>query len=153
MTDITTRLDQLGITLPQPAAPLASYAPAIRMGDMVQTSGQLPVADGHLISTGLVGRDIDVETAQVAAHQCVLNALAAAADVAGGVQHLREVLKLTVFVACEAGFDQHPQVANGASDLVVELFGDAGRHARSAVGVSSLPLGAPVEVEVLVRIG
>lgn len=148
---VSRRLRELGITLPNPPQPVASYVPAVRLGDLVQTSGQLPLHDGRLICVGLLGRDVDVETGQTAARQCVLNALAAAAGVAGGVGHLVEVLKLTVFVACDSTFNQHPLVANGASDVVVDIFGDAGRHARSAVGVSSLPLGAPVEVEVLVR--
>jgi enamine deaminase RidA (YjgF/YER057c/UK114 family) len=152
MSAFSSRLTERGITLPSAPAPVASYVPAVRFADLVQTSGQLPFRDGQLMSAGLVGTDVDIEEGQAAARQCVLNALAAAAHAAGGAEHLVQVLKLTVFVASGPTFDQHPLIANGASDLVVDLFGDAGRHARSAVGVSSLPLGSPVEVEVLVRI-
>lgn len=149
MTTLTKRLADLGLTLPEVPTPLASYVPAVRYGDLVQTSGQLPLVDGALEATGLVGGDVDPGTATRQARTCALNALAAAAQAAGGLDTLGRVVKVTGFVASADGFTGQPAVLNGASDVLGEIFGDAGRHARSAVGVAQLPNGAPVEVEVL----
>lgn len=145
------RLAELGINLPPVAAPVAAYVPAKVIGTQVWTSGQLPFLDGRLGLTGRVG-GTGQTTAEMAAGQariCALNALAAAADVAGGVDHIGRILKLVVFVASEPGFTAQPTVANGASELLGEIFGEAGAHVRSAVGVASLPLDAPVEVELV----
>ncbi|GAA1373513.1 RidA family protein [Luteococcus sanguinis] len=145
------RLAELGINLPPVAAPVAAYVPAKVIGTQVWTSGQLPFLDGRLGLTGRVG-GTGQTTAEMAAGQariCALNALAAAADVAGGVDHIGRILKLVVFVASEPGFTAQPTVANGASELMGEIFGEAGAHVRSAVGVASLPLDAPVEVELV----
>ncbi len=145
------RLAELGINLPPVAAPVAAYVPAKVIGTQVWTSGQLPFLDGRLGLTGRVG-GTGQTTAEMAASQariCALNALAAAAEVAGGVDHIGRILKLVVFVASEPGFTAQPTVANGASELMGEIFGEAGAHVRSAVGVASLPLDAPVEVELV----
>lgn len=149
------RLAELGLVLPPVAAPLASYVPAVRSGSLVFTSGQLPLVDGELRFTGSVGEgegagvapDLAREQAQI----CALNALAAI-DAEVGLTAVRRVVKVTGFVATAPGFFGAPGVVNGASDLLAAVFGDDGRHARSAVGVFSLPLGAPVEVEVVVEI-
>lgn len=147
-SSVAVKLTELGLELPPVAAPIAAYVPAIRFGETVQTSGQLPLRGGELVATGLVGAEVTPEAAQDAARVCALNALAAAADVAGGLEALDRVLKVVVFVASADGFTGQPAVANGASLLLGELFGEAGTHARSAVGVAQLPNGAPVEVEV-----
>ncbi len=152
MTDVTARLAELGIELPAPAAPLASYVPAARTGDLVFTAGQLPLLDGSLIAEGLVGRDVDAATAAACARQCALNALAAVRAEVGDLSLVVRVVKVVGFVACTPDFTGHPAVVNGASSVLQEIFGDAGVHARSAVGVASLPLGAPVEVEMVVQV-
>lgn len=152
MPDVTGRLAELGIELPEVAAPLAAYVPAVRAGDLVFTAGQLPLSDGELLATGIVGADVDVETAQACARQCALNALAAVADVVGDLSRVARIIKVVGFVASTPDFTGQPGVVNGASDLLGQVFGDAGVHARSAVGVSSLPLGAPVEVELVVEV-
>lgn len=146
------RLAELGIELPPVAAPVAAYVPAVRSGNQIVTSGQLPSVAGSLVATGKVGTDVTPEAAAEAARTAILNALAAAADVAGGVDQIRRVVKLVVFVASAPGFTGQPGVANGASLLVGEIFGEAGRHARSAVGVAALPLDAPVEIELTVEV-
>lgn len=146
------RLAELGVALPPVAAPVAAYVPAVRSGNQIVTSGQLPSVDGVLVATGKVGTDVTAEEAAQAARTAVLNALAAAAQVAGGVDEIKRVLKLVVFVASSPDFTGQPAVANGASLLVGEIFGDAGVHARSAVGVASLPLDAPVEIELTVEV-
>ncbi|WP_102191767.1 RidA family protein [Microbacterium aurantiacum] len=145
---IAARLTELGIELPPVAAPVAAYVPAVVHGDLVYTSGQLPFIDGALPAIGKVGTQVTAEDAKAYARTCALNALAAAADAAGGVDRLRGVLRVGGFVASAAAFTGQPGVINGASDVLGEIFGDAGKHARAAVGVSELPLGAPVEVEV-----
>ena len=145
------RLRELGITLPAVAAPAGSYQPAIRVGDQVWTSGQLPLVDGTLAVTGKVGADVSVDTAAQLARTCALNALAAV-DSLVGIDNVSRVLKVTGFVASAEGFKAQAAVLNGASDTLGEIFGDAGRHARSAVGVYELPLGSPVEVEIVVEI-
>jgi enamine deaminase RidA (YjgF/YER057c/UK114 family) len=146
------RLAQLGFDVPDVAKPVASYIPAVRSGNHVFTSGQLPMRSGELITTGKVGGSVTPDQAVECAQQCALNALAAIrAEVP--LEQVRRVVKLVVFVASTPEFTGQPQVANGASELVGEVFGDAGRHARSAVGVSVLPLDAPVEVEMIVEVG
>jgi enamine deaminase RidA (YjgF/YER057c/UK114 family) len=147
------QLAQLGLTLPPVPQPVAAYVPAVRVADLVFTSGQVPMVDGQLRATGQVGAEVDPEEAYACARIAVLNGLAAVADVAGGVDMIARIVKMVVFVAGAPGFTGHPQVANGASDVLGEIFGGAGEHARSAVGVASLPLGAPVEVELVVAIG
>jgi enamine deaminase RidA (YjgF/YER057c/UK114 family) len=146
------RLAELGLELPEVAAPLAAYVPALRSGDLVFTSGQLPLRQGELLATGKVGAEVDPEQAAGCAQQCALNALAAAAAVVP-LDEVRRVVKLVVFVASAPGFTGQPGVGNGASHLMAEVFGDAGRHARSAVGVAVLPLDAPVEVEAIFEVG
>ncbi len=146
------RLAELGITLPDVVPPLAAYVPAVRSGAHVFTAGQLPLLDGELLAAGLVGADVSVEQAQACARQCALNALAAVRSETGSLDAVARVVKATVFVASAPGFTGQPGVANGASELLGEVFGDAGRHARSAVGVSALPIGAPVEVELVVEV-
>lgn len=146
------RLSALGLTLPTVAVPLASYVPATRVGDQVWTSGQLPSIDGTPVALGKVGAEVTPEQAAGAARVAVLNALAAAADVAGGLDNITRVLKVTVFVASAVDFTGQPAVANGASELLGEIFGGAGAHVRSAVGVAVLPLDVPVEVELLVQL-
>lgn len=146
----SVRLVEQGIVLPDVAPPVAAYVPAIRVGDQVWTSGQLPFVDGALSATGLVGSEVAPEEAKAAARIAGLNAIAAAASVAGGVDEISRVLKVVVFVASHPEFTGQPQVANGASELLQDVFGEAGVHVRSAVGVASLPLGACVEVELIV---
>ncbi|MFD2417616.1 RidA family protein [Amycolatopsis pigmentata] len=145
------RLSELGITLPPVAAPVAAYVPAVRTGSLVYTSGQLPFVGGELPATGKVGAEVSPEEAKRHARTCVLNALAAV-DAAVGVDSIVRVVKLVGFVASAEGFTGQPAVINGASELLGEIFGDAGAHARSAVGVAELPLGAPVEVELIVEV-
>ena len=153
MTLASERLARIGLTLPPVPSPVAAYVPAVRFHDLVFTSGQVPVVDGRLRATGLVGADVDADEAYVCARVAVLNALAAVAEAAGGVDMIARIVKMVVYVAAASGFTGHPQVANGASDLLGEIFGRAGEHARSAVGVASLPLGAPVEVELVAAVG
>jgi enamine deaminase RidA (YjgF/YER057c/UK114 family) len=149
---VSSRLAELGIELPAVAAPLASYVPATRSGSYVYTSGQLPLVGGELIATGKVGSDIDEATAHECARICILNAIAAAAETAGGVDRILRIVKVVGFVASDPSFSGQPAVINGASDLLGEIFGDAGVHARSAVGVAVLPKDAPVEIEMIVEI-
>lgn len=146
------RLAELGIELPPVATPVAAYVPAARVGDQIWTSGQLPTVAGALVTTGKLGGAVTQEAGAQAARVAALNAIAAAAEVAGGVDRIRRVVKVVVFVASEPGFTAQPAVANGASALFGEIFGDAGAHVRSAVGVSVLPLDAPVEVELVVEV-
>jgi enamine deaminase RidA (YjgF/YER057c/UK114 family) len=145
------RLAELGIALPPVAAPVAAYVPAVRTGSYVYTSGQVPMIDGKLAATGKVGGDITPEEARDLARICALNALAAV-DALVGIDTVARVVKVVGFVASAAGFTGQPGVVNGASELLGEIFGEAGKHARSAVGVAELPLGAPVEVELVVEL-
>ncbi len=147
----TARLAELGLTLPPVAAPLAAYVPATVSSGHVFTSGQLPTVAGELVARGKVGVDVTPEDATAAARVAALNALAAAASVTGGLDQIGRVVKVTVFVAGSPDFTGQPAVANGASELLGQVFGDAGQHVRSAVGVASLPLDAPVEVELTVE--
>lgn len=149
---VADRLAELGLTLPPVAAPVAAYVPAVVTGQYVYTAGQLPFVDGALPVTGKVGASVDAETATAQARVAALNALAAVESVAGSLDRVARVVKVTVFVASESSFTGQPGVANGASTLVGEVFGDAGVHARSAVGVAVLPLDAPVEVELVVEL-
>jgi enamine deaminase RidA (YjgF/YER057c/UK114 family) len=146
------RLAALGLTLPPVVTPLAAYVPAMRSGALVYTAGQLPVVEGQLLSTGKVGAEVGAAEAAALARTCALNALAAAASVAGGLSSIVRVVKLTGFVASAPDFTGQAQVVNGASELLLEVFGEAGRHARSAVGTAVLPLDAPVEVELIVEV-
>ncbi|KHL15096.1 enamine deaminase RidA (YjgF/YER057c/UK114 family) [Mumia flava] len=147
------RLAGLGLELPDVVPPVAAYQPAVRTGSYVYTAGQLPIRDGDLITTGKVGADVTVEEAAACARQCALNALAAAASQSGGLDRIARIVKAVVFVASTPDFTGQPVVANGASELLGEVFDDAGLHARSAVGVTVLPLDAPVEVELVVEVG
>jgi enamine deaminase RidA (YjgF/YER057c/UK114 family) len=146
------RLAERGLVLPPVVAPLAAYVPAVLTGLYVYTAGQLPMADGKLLATGKVGAEVSPEQAAELAATCALNALAAVASVSGGLGSILRIVKMTGFVASSPGFTGQPKVLNGASELLLDVFGDAGRHARSAVGVAELPLDAPVEVELIAEI-
>jgi enamine deaminase RidA (YjgF/YER057c/UK114 family) len=148
----SARLAQLGVTLPETVAPLASYLSAVRTGDLVYTSGQLPMENGSLARTGKVGAEVSPEDGTVLARICALNALAAV-DSLVGIDAVTRVVKVVGFVASAPGFNGQPSVVNGASDLLAQVFGEKGAHARSAVGVVELPLDAPVEVELIVEVG
>jgi enamine deaminase RidA (YjgF/YER057c/UK114 family) len=145
------RLAELGITLPAVAAPVAAYVPAVRTGSCVYTSGQVPFVEGRLAATGKVGAEVSPEEAKRHARTCVLNALAAVHALAG-IDSVVRVVKVVGFVASAEGFTGQPAVVNGASEVLGEIFGEAGAHARSAVGVAELPLGAPVEIELIVEV-
>ncbi|WP_066528728.1 RidA family protein [Corynebacterium bouchesdurhonense] len=147
----SAKLGQLGIELPPVAAPVAAYVPAVRAGDQVWTSGQLPFVDGALPATGKVGAEVSAEDAQRLARTAALNAIAAVDDLVG-IDNVARVLKVVGFVASDASFTGQPAVVNGASELIGEIFGEAGRHARSAVGVAVLPLDSPVEIELVVEL-
>ena len=147
-----SRLTELGLTLPPVVPPVAAYVPAVRTGNLVYTSGQLPMVAGALPLTGKVGAEVSPEQAKELARTCALNALAAI-DALVGLEAVVRVVKVVGFVASVPGFTGQPGVVNGASELLGEVFGDAGRHARSAVGVAALPLDAPVEVELIVEVG
>ena len=146
------RLSALGLTLPQVTPPLAAYVPAVRTGRYVYTSGQLPMMAGGLLAVGKVGAELGAAEASALARTCALNALAAVASVAGGLSAIRRIVKVTGFVASTPSFTQQAQVVNGASELLLEVFGEAGRHARSAVGTAVLPFDAPVEIELIVEV-
>jgi enamine deaminase RidA (YjgF/YER057c/UK114 family) len=152
MTSPSERLAGLGLTLPPVTAPLAAYVPAVRTGAYVYVSGQVPVVDGKLAAAGKVGTEVSAADAAGLARTCALNALAAAAAAAGGLDRIRRIVKVTGFVASAPGFNGQPLVVNGASELLIEVFGEEGRHARSAVGVVELPLNAPVEVELIAEV-
>jgi len=146
------RLAALGLEVPEVAKPVAVYVPAVRTGDHVFTSGQLPMRSGELITTGKVGAEVTAEEAYACAQQCALNAIAAVRAEIGDLALVKRVVKVVVFVASTPDFTGQPGVANGASELLGKVFGDAGVHARSAVGVAVLPLDAPVEVEIMVEV-
>ncbi len=149
---IDKKLEELGITLPQVPKPLAAYIPGIQSGNMIFTSGQLPMENGAVKYTGKVGGAVELPAAQAAAELAALNAIGVAASIAGSVNNIKRILKLTVFVNSVPEFTQHPEVANGASELMLKIFGEAGKHARAAVGVGSLPRDASVEVELIAEI-
>ncbi|MXG89170.1 Atu1372/SO_1960 family protein [Nocardioides flavescens] len=153
MTSPEERLAELGLAVPEVAKPVAAYVPAVRSGAQVFTSGQLPMRSGELIATGKVGAGVTEEEAYACAQQCALNAIAAIKAEVGDLSAITRIVKVVVFVASSPEFTGQPRVANGASELFGDVFGDAGVHARSAVGVAVLPLDAPVEVEVLVELG
>jgi len=148
---IRDRLAELGLVLPQVTPPVAAYVPAVQTGNHVYVSGQVPIADGALLATGKVGAEVTPERAKELAARCALNGLAAV-DALVGLDRVTRVVKVVGFVASAEGFTGQPAVINGASELLGAVFGDAGRHARSAVGVAELPLGAPVEVEMIVEV-
>jgi len=151
VSDARAKLRELGLELPAVVAPVAAYVPAVQTGNLVYVSGQVPMVDGQLAATGKVGDGVSPEQAKDLAQRCALNALAAI-DSLVGLERVVKVVKLLGFVASAEGFTGQPAVVNGASELFGALFGEAGQHARSAVGVAELPLGAPVEVEVIVEI-
>ena len=144
-------LSRLGLTLPEPPAPVGSYVAGIRTGSLVMTSGQLPFADGKLMHPGHVGGEVSLEQAQACAKQAALNALAVAGQIAGGLDRIRQVVRVAVYVASAPGFNDQPKVANEASDLLVQIFGDAGKHVRAAIGANELPLNTCVELELVVE--
>ena len=152
MVSASARLVELGLELPPVAAPLAAYVPAIRVGDLVYSSGQLPSVAGQLVATGKVGAEVSAETGAECARTAVLNALAAVSEQAGGIDEIEQVVRVVIFVASATDFTGQPQVGNGASTVLGEIFGASGRHVRSAVGVTVLPLDAPVEVELVVQV-
>lgn len=146
------RLRELGHELPAVPAPAGAYVPAVRTGPYVYTAGQIPLVDGSVQATGKVGAEIDLEQAKDLARTCALNALAALKAEVGELSRVRRIVKVLGFVASDPGFYGQPQVVNGASELLGEVFGDAGKHARSAVGVAVLPFNAPVEVELIAEV-
>ena len=152
MTDrVDTKLAELGLTLPQAAAPIASYVPAVEAGGLLHVSGQLPFKDGAVM-TGRLGDDRDLAFGQEAARACALMVVAQVKLALGDLSRVKRIVKLGVFINSAGGFTDQPKVANGASDLMVALFGDAGKHARAAVGVPALPLGAAVEIDAIIEI-
>lgn len=151
MSRVAARLAELGLELPAVAKPVAAYVPAVTTGDLVYTSGQLPFVDGVLPATGKVGTEVSAGAAAAYARTCALNALAAAESAIGSLDRVTRVVKVVGFVASAPDFTGQPSVINGASELLGEVFGEAGQHARSAVGVAALPLDAPVEVELVLE--
>jgi enamine deaminase RidA (YjgF/YER057c/UK114 family) len=152
MGAVEDRLAEIGLSVPDVAKPVASYVPAVRTGSYIYTSGQVPLRDGQLITTGKVGAGVSPEDARECAQQCALNAIAAVKAELGDLDLVKRVVKVVCFIASDSAFTGQPQVANGASDLLGKAFGDSGVHARSAVGVPVLPLDAPVEVEIVVEV-
>jgi len=151
VSSVRDRLAEAGHDLPQATAALGAYVPAVRAGSLVFTSGQLPLRAGELLAAGVVGAEVDLDCARVCAERCALNALAAAATVCD-LDAVERVVKVTGYVASAAGFTAQPSVIDGASELLALAFGDRGRHAREAVGVAALPLGAPVEVAIVLEV-
>lgn len=150
---VADRLAALGIVLPPAAAPVANYVAVVRTGDLVVVSGQLPLVEGRLSASGKLGGGVTVEIGAAAARACMINVIAQLHAALNGLETVRRVVRLGGFIACTPDFIQHATVMNGASDLAVAVFGDAGRHARSTIGVPSLPLDAPVEVEAMFEVG
>ena len=148
----SAKLTELGLQLPEVATPVGSYVPATVVGDTALTSGQIPMLAGKLLYTGKVGDSVTLEQARKAAEVCALNALAAVGAVVGGIDNIERIVRLCVFVAGRPDFTDQPKVANAASDLMANIFGEPGKHVRSAVGVASLPLDVPVELELVARI-
>jgi enamine deaminase RidA (YjgF/YER057c/UK114 family) len=146
------RLQQLGVTLPSPAVPVAAYIPCVRTGNLVYVSGQVPAVEGKPTHVGHLGADVGLEAGRAAARTCAINVLAALKAELGELSQVRRVVKVTGFVASTPEFTDHPKVVNAASELFGEAFGDAGRHARAAIGVAALPLGVPVEVDAVVEV-
>ena len=150
--DLEARLTELGITLPTPPKPVAAYIPCRRAGNLLYVSGQIPMRDGQMIAKGAVPSEVSIETAIECARQCVINGLANVKAELGSLSKVKQVVRVGAFVCSDRGFTEQPKVANGASELLVAVFGDAGRHARAAVGSVALPLGAAVEVEFLLEV-
>ena len=146
------KLNELGITIPETVKPLAAYIPAMQVGNLVMTSGQVPISEGKVVYQGKVGKDLSEEEGTRAAKLCALNCLSAIRSVIGSLDKIIRVVKLTVFVSSADGFTAQPNVANGASEFIGEIFGEAGKHIRSAVGVSELPLNSAVEIEMVVEL-
>ena len=146
------KIKQLGITIPETVKPLAAYIPAMQVGNLVMTSGQVPITAGKVKYQGKVGRDLSEEEGKEAAKLCALNCLSAIQSVISNLDKIKRIVKLTVFVNSAEGFTAQPKVANGASEFIVQIFGDSGKHVRSAVGVSELPLNSAVEIEMIVEI-
>jgi enamine deaminase RidA (YjgF/YER057c/UK114 family) len=146
------KIKKMGITIPEVVRPLAAYIPAMQVGNLVMTSGQVPISAGKVKYMGKVGSDLSEEEGKEAAKLCALNCLSAIKSVIGTLDKIKRVVKLTVFVSSAEGFTAQPKVANGASEFIGEIFGDAGKHVRSAVGVSELPLNSAVEIEMIVEI-
>jgi enamine deaminase RidA (YjgF/YER057c/UK114 family) len=146
------KLNKLGFTLPPAPKPLAAYIPAKIVGNLVFTSGQVPIADGDIIYTGKVGKDLTVDDARKAAELCLINCLSAVKSIVGNLDNIKQVVKLTVFVNSADGFTAQPKIANGASELLEKIFGENGKHVRSAVGVNELPLNSAVEIEMIVLV-
>ena len=146
------RLRELGIQLPPSPAPVASYVPVVVSGGLAYVSGQVPMSEGKLLWKGKLGAELDLAAGAEAARRCALQALSALRAELGSLDRVRRIVKVSVYVASDRGFTDQPRVANGASDLLVQVFGDPGRHARAAVGVAELPLGGPVEVEVVAEV-
>jgi enamine deaminase RidA (YjgF/YER057c/UK114 family) len=152
MGKIENRLEQMGLNLPEAPKPVAAYISAKQSGKLVFTAGQLPMVDGELISKGLLGQDMEVEQANNAARICTINALAAIKGVIGDLDRIKQIVRVVGYVASVPTFTQQPAVVNGASELLLEIFGEAGKHARSAVGMAVLPLNASVEIELTVEV-
>jgi len=146
------KLKQMGIEIPEPVKPLAAYIPAMQVGNLVMTSGQVPISDGSVKFQGKIGKDLTEEEGREAAKLCAINCLSAIKSVIGSLEKIKRVVKLTVFISSAEGFTAQPKVANGASEFIGEIFGEAGKHVRSAVGVSELPLNSAVEIEMIVEI-
>ncbi len=149
---IEEKIKELGYTLPETAKPLAAYIPAIRVGEFVYTSGQVPIVGGELKYKGKIGTDLTLEDGQKAAIICALNGLSAIKGIVGDLNKIEQIIKLTVFVNSANGFTDQPKVANGASEFLGSVFGDAGIHTRSAVGVNELPINSAVEIEMIVKV-
>lgn len=150
--DYEKKLQALGFTLPSPPKPVATYVPAVRSGNLLFLSGMIPMVEGNMAMAGKLGKELTVEQGQQAARITLLNALAVIKAELGSLDQVQRIVRIGVHVASAEGFTQQPAVANGASDLLVQIFGDAGRHARLALGAAELPLGAPVELEMIVEI-
>ena len=146
------KLKQMGVTIPEVVKPLAAYIPATQIGNLVMTSGQVPISNGTVMYSGKIGKDLTEEEGMKAAKLCALNCLSAIRSVIGNLDKIKRVVKLTVFVSSADGFTAQPKVANGASEFIGEVFGDAGKHVRSAIGVSELPLNSAVEIEMVVEV-
>ena len=153
MSTVQERLQAAGVTLPEAPSPVAAYVPAVRTGSLMFVSGQVPLAEGTLLAAGPVPSAVSPQEARAAARQCAINALAVLAEhLDGDLERVRRIVRVGVFIASDPGFDGQPQVANGASELFQEIFGEAGRHARAAVGSVALPLGATVELELIAEV-
>jgi enamine deaminase RidA (YjgF/YER057c/UK114 family) len=152
MGKVESRIEELKITLPDTPKPVAAYIPAKQSGKLVFTAGQLPMVNGELVSKGLLGQDVEIDEANKAASICTLNALAAIKGVIGDLDRIKQIVRVVGYVASVPTFTQQPAVVNGASELLLEIFGEAGKHARSAVGMAVLPLNASVEIELTVEV-